>query len=280
MIEYLENFFSLKPSDAKLEEIIFVLNKKYPEGKDPWGLDLKVAKKSLQLLYPFYSRYFNVRIFGKEKIKDKPYMVVSNHSGQIAIDAALISMAFTLEISPPRLLRPMVDRFVVGMPFFGEWSAQTGAVLGDRQNCIKLMEKEESILVFPEGVKGITKNTSEFYKLQSFTDGFYRLALSSGYEIVPIVVIGCEEFFPFVYHLKSVAKSLGIPALPLTPNIFPLPSPVDIYIGDPISLPKNLSPDAPDKDITSQVNEIKRKMAAMIKKGLKHQRTIWNARVN
>jgi 1-acyl-sn-glycerol-3-phosphate acyltransferase len=280
MIEYLENFFSIKPPEAKLEEIIFELNRRYPDGKDPWGLDLKIAKKSLQILYPFYSNYFKVRIFGEEKIKDKPYMVISNHSGQVAIDAMLISMAFSLEISPPRLLRPMVDRFVVGLPFFGEWSAQTGAVLGDRQNCMKLMEKKESILVFPEGLKGITKNTSEFYKLQEFTDGFYRLALSSGYDIVPIAVIGCEEFFPFVYHLKSVAKSLGLPALPLMPNLFPLPSPVDIYIGDPISLPKNLSPDAPDKEIKIHVNEIKRKMASMIKKGLKNQRTFWSNKGN
>jgi 1-acyl-sn-glycerol-3-phosphate acyltransferase len=143
---------------------------------------------------------------------------------------------------------------------------------------MKLMEKKESILVFPEGLRGITKNTSDFYKLQSFTDGFYRLALSSGYEILPVVAIGCEEFFPFVYHLKTLAKSLGLPALPLTPNVFPLPSPVDIYVGEPISLPKNLSPDAPDREISSQVNEIKRKMAAMIKRGLKNQRTFWNAK--
>ncbi len=275
MIEYLENFFSLRPSEEKLEEIIFEFNKKYPEGKDPWGLDLKASKKSLQLLFPFYSKYFKVRVFGKEKVKNKPYMVVSNHSGQVAIDGALIAMAFILEVAPPRILRPMIDRFVVGMPFFGEWSAKSGAVLGDRQNCLKLMEKKESILVFPEGLKGITKNTSEFYKLQSFTDGFYRMALSSDYEILPVVVIGCEEFFPFVYHLKTLAKSLGLPALFLTPNLFPLPSPVDIYIGDPITLPKNLTPDSPDSEIHTKVNEIKKKMAAMIKKGLKNQRTIW-----
>jgi 1-acyl-sn-glycerol-3-phosphate acyltransferase len=275
MINYIENFFSLKPPEEKIEEIIFEFNKRYPEGKDPWGLNLKVAKKSLQVLYPFYSSYFKVRLFGKEKIQNKPYLVVSNHSGQIAIDAALIAMAFILEVSPPRILRPMVDRFVVGMPFFGEWSAHTGAVLGDRQNCMKLMEKNESILVFPEGLKGITKNTSEFYKLQPFTDGFYRMAISSGYDILPVSVIGCEEFFPFVFHLKALAKSLGLPALFLTPNVFPLPSPVDIYIGDPIKIPKNLSPDAPDAEIGAKVNEIKKKIASLIKTGLKKQRTIW-----
>ena len=275
MKNFFENLFSTKIPEEKIEVIYSSLLEKYPEGVDPWGLNLNTSKEVLNKLYPFYSEYFKVRVFGKEKVAKNPYMVVSNHTGQVPIDAALISLAFVLEVSPPRVLRPMIDRFVTSLPFFGDWFSQTGAVLGDRQNCLNLMKRGESILVFPEGVSGVAKSTRDYYQLQKFTKGFYRMALTSGFEILPIAVIGCEECFPFVYHLTSLAKTLGLPALPLSPNYFPLPSPVDIHIGDPISLNKTLFPDSPDKEINREVLRVKGKIRTMIKRGRKGQRDFW-----
>lgn len=275
MLDLLDNLFSAKIDEEKLETIYSHLSEVYTNGKDPWGLDIDTAKVMISKLYPFYSEYFKVRLYGKDKVGDKPYMIVSNHTGQVPIDAMLIGMAFALEIAPPRIVRAMIDRFVTSLPFLGEWFAQTGAVLGDRQNCIKLMERGNSILVFPEGVQGVAKSTNDFYKLQKFTNGFYRMALSSGFDILPVAVIGCEECFPFVYHLKSLAKTLGVPAIPLSTNYFPLPSPVDIHIGDPISINKNLSPDATDKEINKEVLKVKNKIKSLITRGRKEQREFW-----
>jgi 1-acyl-sn-glycerol-3-phosphate acyltransferase len=277
MLDYLNNFFNTKVDEQKFNHIHAQLSKRYTHGKDPWGLDLECAKKVLPKLYPFYCNYFKVRIFGKEKVQNRPYMIVANHSGQIPIDAMLISMAFVLDIDPPRILRPMIDRFVTSLPFIGEWFAQTGAVLGDRQNCLKLMKRDESILVFPEGIKGVAKNTSQFYELQKFTRGFYRMALASGFEILPIAVVGCEECFPFVYHLDSLAKKLGVPALPLSANYFPLPSPVDIHIGNPVAINPDLTSDSPDKEIEREVRKIKNKIKTMINRGRKSQRDLYEA---
>ncbi len=108
-------------------------------------------------------------------------------------------------------------------PFLGDVSAQTGSILGDRENCKWLLNKKESILVFPEGVRGVSKNTNHFYELQKFTNGFYRIALDSKTKILPVTVVGAEEMFPFVYHAKKLGSALGLPTLPLSANLFPLP---------------------------------------------------------
>ena len=48
-----------------------------------------------------------------------PVMVVSNHTGQIPVDAGMIFMSLLLDKPQPLLLRAMVDHFVGGIPFVG-----------------------------------------------------------------------------------------------------------------------------------------------------------------
>lgn len=259
----------------KFNEIYQKLDEKYPHGSDAWGLNVKKAKRTLEVIYPLYKHYFKVRTFGTENIKDQNYMAISNHSGQIAIDAMLICTSFATEVDPPRILRSMVERFVTSLPFFGPWSAEGGSVLGDRQNCMNLLNRNQSVLVFPEGVRGIAKNPKDYYKIQSFTHGFYRLALAAKVPILPMAVIGAEEFFPFVYHAKPIAKALGLPALPLSANLIPLPSPVDIYIGEPIHPNQNLDANSPDKEIAEEVFKIEKIIQEMIRQGLKKRRPFW-----
>jgi 1-acyl-sn-glycerol-3-phosphate acyltransferase len=277
MFNYFKNSFVFKafsasPRDQKFKEITHELHKIYPKGEDPWGLNIKKSIKSLEKIYPLYKHYFKVRVFGKENVSDKPYMIVSNHTGQIAIDAMLICTAFVVDVSPPRILRSMVERFFTNLPFVGSWAAEGGSVLGDRQNCINLLEKGQSILVFPEGVKGIAKSTKDYYQLQEFTKGFYRICAQLGVEIIPVSVIGAEEFFPYVYQAKSLAKMIGLPALPVSANFIPLPSPVDIHIGKPISIPKELSQDSSDEYISKEIKKVETAIENMITEGLKNRR--------
>lgn len=264
-----------KQERNRLKRIYRQLDEIYPTGTDAWGLRLSRAKQSLEWIYPLYKYYFRVRTFGRENVADTPYIVVSNHSGQIAIDGMLICTSFVSELTPPRVLRPMVERFFTGLPFIGPWAAEGGAVLGDRTNCINLLKRQQSVLVFPEGVRGITKSPKDFYQLQPFTHGFYRMALATQVPILPVTVIGAEEFYPFVYHARTTAKLLGLPALPLSPNLFPLPSPVDIRIGKPIMPNENLFYDSPDKDVAEEVYKIEKKIKEMMTEGLQKRRSFW-----
>lgn len=262
---------TFKQKFTKLEN---ALKKRYATERDPWGLEPSRAINDLKVIWPFYKYYFDVRLHDKERILDRPYMVVSNHTGQIPIDGLLICTAFATELSKPRILRPLVERFLTSLPFLGRWSSEGGAVLGDRTNCLNLLKRGESILIFPEGVKGIAKESKDHYKLQRFTKGFIRMALSAKVEILPIAVVGAEEFFPYVFHLKKMAKLLKLPALPLSLNLFPLPSPVDIYIGEPYVLPAELSPEALDEELEPHIMALEKQIQQMTQVGLLKRRSM------
>ncbi len=263
-----------KSDRAKIARVSKMLEKHYGTTEDPWGLTISKAKRSLELIYPFYKYYFNTRVHGTENIKDKQYMIVSNHSGQIAIDGLLIGAAFAMETEEPRILRAMVERFFTNLPFINKWASECGAVLGDRENCQNLLDRGESLLVFPEGVRGVAKSTPDYYQLQEFTRGFYRMALKSNVEIIPVAVIGAEETFPYVYQAKWLAKSLGLPALPISANYLPLPSPIDIYIGKPISVSPELSSQNTDHDIDPFIEDIEITIQGMIDEGLQNKREL------
>ena len=265
--------WSLSEADeSRINEVFTHLRARYQGYQDPWGLNLDACEKTLRRVLPLYRHYFKVRVFGKENVQDRPYIVTSNHSGQLPIDGMLLNIAFAMDISPPRILRAMVERFMAQLPFLGEYAAQSGAILGDRANCQYLLDNHESILVFPEGVRGTSKNTADYYRLQPFTQGFYRIALQKHTSILPVAVVGAEEMFPLVWQAKALAKALRIPALPISANYIPLPSPIDIHIGKPIEVPIDLSPDAPEKDIKEQVMIVEGQVKKLLSEGLKERR--------
>lgn len=273
------NFRPLKLSaedEAKKQEVIALLREKYKDYKDPWGFDLDTIERAINLFLPLYRNYFKVRVFGAENVQDKTYMIVSNHTGQVPIDGILITLAFAFDVHPPRILRSMIERFMANLPFLGEMTAQAGSILGDRKNCQYLLNNNQSILVFPEGVKGISKSTHNFYKMQKFSNGFLRIALQEHTPILPVSVVGAEEMFPLVFHARHLAKLLKLPALPFTANIIPLPSPIDIYIGEEYELPKELSAEAQDKDIREHVYRIESRIKQLLANGLKQRRPLLN----
>ena len=185
----------------------------------------------LSLLNRFY---FRTEVHGIENVPQGRVLLVSNHAGQIPLDGVVIATSMILDAKPPRLVRAMVERFVSTLPYFSIWFTRVGQVLGAPENAKRLLESDEALLVFPEGVKGISKTFDERYKLAPFGPGFMRLALETNSPIVPIAVIGSEEQYPSIGDLKGLAKLFGAPALPIIPQLFvgmalPLPVKYRLY---------------------------------------------------
>lgn len=263
-------------SSEVIRSKILKLKEHYSQKKDPWGLNLRTLETTLKILYPVYKNYFKVRTFGMDKLPEgTPFIVVANHSGQIPIDGMLTVMSFILEKENPTILRGMAERFLFKVPFIGKIALEAGTILGDRRNCRYLLNHGESILVFPEGVKGIAKSTPDFYHLKDFTLGFYRLALEKKIPIIPLAIVGAEEFYPYVYHNKTIANLLGVPALPFTPFLLPMPSPVDIHIGDPIYPVEGMNPEAPNKEIKVEVQKIRELIQDKINRSLTDRRKLF-----
>jgi 1-acyl-sn-glycerol-3-phosphate acyltransferase len=125
--------------------------------------------------------------------------------------------------------------------------------------------------VFPEGVRGISKPFRRRYRLEEFGLGFMRLALETRTPIVPVAVIGGEEQYPAVGNLKVLARLLGMPALPLLPQLFlglplPLPTRYRLHFGKPLYFEGD--PDEDDADIHTRVVRVRASIEALLREGL------------
>lgn len=245
-------------------------------GVDQFGFDARILTSLAPLGIWLYRHYFRCETHGAQNIPDGRMMVIANHSGQLPFDAAMIVTAFILEPNKPRYLRGMVERWSSEIPFVSTLFARAGQVVGSPSTCKKLLEREEGVIVFPEGVTGIAKLFSERYKLTSFGSGFMRIALAEKAPIVPVALIGAEEQAPAIANLSPVAKALGMPALPIVfPQILPLPLPVKyrIYIGEPLYFSGDGTED--DDEIGAMVQKTKACIQKMIDDGLAMRKNIF-----
>ena len=278
--EWLNNV--LKKLEESLDEEIkerieqIAKREKNDFGVDPLGCNPLSIKSCAPFLIWLYKNYFRVETFGAHNIPKDRCMVIANHSGQLPFDAAMIETAFILEGKNPRLLRGMTEKWVAEIPFISTFFARIGQVVGTPSTCKFLLEKEEGVIVFPEGVKGISKLFSERYKLANFGTGFMRIALAAKAPIIPVALIGAEEQAPAIANFTSLAKNLGMPALPLIfPQIIPLPMPVKyrIYIGKPMNFVGDGTEDS--KEIKLMVDEVKLCIQNMLDEGLSKREHIF-----
>jgi 1-acyl-sn-glycerol-3-phosphate acyltransferase len=246
-------------------------------GYDPFGFNRDEAKIGALMARFFYKVYFRTETFGIERVPAGRVLLVSNHSGQLPFDGIGIGGAMLFDHDPPRVVRAMVEKYVQTLPFLSYMFARWGQITGTPENCRRLLEDEEAILVFPEGAKGISKPFTQRYQLQEFGLGFMRLALETGTPIVPIAVIGAEEQAPAV-NVKSVAKLIGAPAFPVLPlppffPILPYPTKYRIYFGEPLAFEGD--PDDEDEVLEEKVRHVRNEIQSMIRIGLKERRHIF-----
>ena len=247
-------------------------------GFDRWGLDPTYLKACMAIVWPMYKSYFRVRVHGLNHIGTGKIMLVANHSGQVPLDAILITLALLDRAPNPRVVRAMVEHWVPTIPFVSDIFSRCGQIVGEPRNCLDLLRKKQCLLVFPEGMRGISKPYSQRYALQKFGTGFVRLASEARAPIVPTAVVGCEETYPTVAHWKGLSKLVNAPHLPFTPTFpwlgplgaIPLPAPVDIYFGRPIKWPGKGLPS--EDDIVSRVEDVQSSLEDLLAFGLK-QRT-------
>ena len=247
-------------------------------GVDPFGVDVDTIRVSGAVLVHLHRAWFRTEVHGIENVPDGRVLIVSNHSGQIPLDGIVIALAMLLDAARPRFVRSMVERFIGTLPYVSVWFGRLGQVLGSQENARRLLESDEALLVFPEGVRGIAKPFRERYRLRPFGQGFMRLALETRAPIVPVAVIGAEEQYPSVAELRRLAELLNIPAFPIVPQLmlgmlFPLPVKYRVYFGEPIRVSGD--PDEEDAMIDEKVWAVQATIQSMVNRGLRERRAIF-----
>lgn len=261
------------------EDLVQKLSKLAPAanefGVDPFGFDLDYTLAAISPFLWLYRHYFRAESHGIERVPQGRVLLVSNHSGQLPMDGAMIAVSMLVDADPPRAIRAMVEKWMPTLPYVSTFMARCGQIVGTAENCRRLLAADEAILVFPEGVRGLNKLWSQRYQLQDFGLGFLRLALETDTPIVPVAVVGAEEQAPAIADLKPIAKLLGFPALPLTPTLlpFPLPSRYHIYFGEPMKFTG--SPNDDDVVLEQKVNQVRSAIQGMLNQGLRERKHVF-----
>jgi 1-acyl-sn-glycerol-3-phosphate acyltransferase len=242
-------------------------------GFDPFGFHPESLKTVLPFAHWLYRSYFRVEPIGLENVPEGRALLIANHAGQLPIDGMMIATAMLLDHHPPRMTRAMVEHFIPTVPFVAELFARVGQVTGTRANARLLLERDELLMVFPEGARGISKTYDRRYQLEEFGLGFMRLALETNTPIVPIGVVGSEEQLPSVHNAKRLANVLGMPALPILLSPIPLPVKYRIYFGEPLQFRGDN--DDEDRVIQRHVDVVKESISALISRGLSERQNIF-----
>jgi 1-acyl-sn-glycerol-3-phosphate acyltransferase len=233
---------------ADLDERLAVIAQSAGDsGVDVFGMEpaaLRTVAVGAALLYRYY---FRCQVEGLQHLPSGPAILVANHGGQLPIDGVMITAALLLDGDPPRIARSLTDRWVPTLPFVSTLYARCGVVLGSPENARRLLAEGATLLVFPEGIAGISKTIDRAYELQSFGPGFMRLAVETGAPVIPVAVVGSEEQYPTLYNLEPASRALGLPSFPIwaqmcIPALGLLPLPVRyrlrfgerlLFAGDP-----------------------------------------------
>lgn len=237
-------------------------------GVDPYGIDKRELAKLYTLLGWFYRRYFEVQVYGADHVPARGRaMLVGNHSGGVALDAVMVIASAFFELDPPRLAQGMAEKFIQRVPFLSWFTSRIGQLTGLPEHCIRLLEDERLLMVFPEGARGTAKLFRERDSLVGFGTGFVRMALQTGSPVVPFAFVGGGEAIPTVANLYRAGELFGVPYLPITPYLAPLPLPVSLQLlyGRPIMLQGSASDS--DEVIAEQVSIVKDRIASLLTQG-------------
>lgn len=251
-------------------------------GFDPFGYNPDALKYVLPAAAFLYRDYFRVEVHGIENVpEDGRVLLIANHSGQIPIDGFMIGTSLVLDADPPRVIRSMVERWTATLPFVSWLFPRLGQIVGTPENCRALFDREEAILVFPEGVRGVNKTWSHRYQLAEFGLGFMRLALEGEVPIVPVGVVGAEEQIISLYNAKRLGAMLGMPALPIGPGtllgplgMIPMPVKYHLHFGEPMTF--SGSPDDENAVIEDKVEQVKDAIRALLERGLQERNGIFS----
>ncbi len=179
-----------------------------------------------------------------DRIPDtRPLLFVGNHTLYGMLDVPFLFME--LYDKKGIYLRGLGDHVHFKVPAWGTLLKRLGAVDGTRENCAKLMERGESILVFPGGAREVAKRRGEAYKLVwGERLGFVRMAIAHGCTIVPFSAVGVEDALDIVVDAEQMLahpvgrllRDLGLREdlmLPIVKGLgpTPLPRPERLYFG-------------------------------------------------
>ena len=252
---------------------------------DDWGFDREFFDAVQPFLTFLYRTYWRVEVTGIENVPESGRgLLVSNHSGQLPWDGAMVATAVYLEQPAQRLVRTLYANWFPTVPFFSSALVKLGQTLATVDNGTRLLEEDQLVVVYPEGYKGVGKLFRERYQLARFgRGGFIKMALATQAPVIPISVVGAEETYISLAKSRAMASLLGFPFFPITPTFpwlgplgfIPIPTKWYIDFGERIPMEEYGRDAADNLVLVSQLtDEVRNVVQGMIRRRLAQRRSV------
>ncbi len=253
---------------------------------DEFGRDRAFAEALRPFFEFLYDVWWRVGASGIEHIPSSgAALLVSNHSGVLPYDGAMIKLAIERNHPARRDCRMLILDMFALLPFLAPALMKNGEVRAHPANADRLLARGELVGVFPEGIKGVGKYFSERYRLARFgRGGFVRIALRTRSPLIPCAVVGAEEIHPVLGRVDWVGQLFGLPYFPLTPTfpwlgplgLVPMPSKWSIDIADPIPMDGYGPEAAEDPILVNRIaQEVRETIQRMVDGRLARRRSVW-----
>lgn len=197
-------------------------------------------------------RYFRLEVEGIENIPRRGgALITANHSGYSGFDAMLLT--HEIHRATNRIPRTLTHHLWFLTKLTAIPAQKVGFIEASMANALKHLQKNNLVVIFPEGEMGNFKPSVKRYHLQPFKHGFIRMALLEQVPIIPTFIIGAEETHLNLTRLKLPRLFRGL-VLPIPLNFIPLPAKWKIVFLPALHLPYKPSA-ADDPELVAELAE-------------------------
>lgn len=168
----------------------------------------ELSPRTCQLALDFFhpmELLFRPAFSGLEQIpNERPLMFVGNHQFLSFDTPFLVAQLWRHEI----FVRALGDDFLFSMPGIAQFLSAYGVLPGSPQLATTLLQRGESILVYPGGAREASKNAGHEEELDWWDRlGFARLALRERCTIVPVAATGVDDRIKILLAPESYLNS-------------------------------------------------------------------------
>jgi 1-acyl-sn-glycerol-3-phosphate acyltransferase len=247
---------------------------------DEFGMDADYIRRYCGHLFKFlHDYYWRVEIEGLDQVPARGRgVLVGMHRGFMPFDGVMALYALVTERGriPRFLIHPSLTKF----PFLADFMARLGGLMACQENGDYILQHDELLGVFPEGIRGAFTMYKRAYMLGKFgRDEFVRMALRNRAPILPFVTVGSAEIYPILKRVdwSWFKRYTEWPFLPITPAPFPLPSKWHTQFLPPMHVEAEYPPEAAEDQATvHRISlEVRQRMQAAIDEMLLRRRSIF-----
>jgi 1-acyl-sn-glycerol-3-phosphate acyltransferase len=243
-------------------------------------MDPDYIRRYCRHLFNFlHNYYWRVEIDGLEHVPSQGRGVLTGvHRGFMPFDGTMALYALVTRANrfPRFLIHPSLTKF----PFLADFMAKLGGIMACQENGDYILQQDELLGVFPEGIRGAFTMYERAYTLGKFgRDEFVRFALRNRAPLLPFVTVGSAEIYPILGRIdwRWFKRYTEWPFFPVVPAPFPLPSKWHTRFLAPMHIEKEFGPEAAENPrLVHQISlECRQRMQAAIDDMLLRRRSIF-----